>query len=140
MVQVRRSTESGQLWFLMFHLSAEHFWTTLFSYQLHRGQHEDLQKRIIGASSLAHSSGHGWKGRWIAEAKPSKRWTPTNTYSLKKLLKLSKIQVFLTLSLAPLLEVGPGHFSNYCSLQVAPAALKGGLNEEDTFHCTFSVI
>ena len=30
-------------------------------------------------------------------------------------------------------------YSDHCSLQVAPAALKDRLNAEDKFHCTFTV-
>ena len=51
---------------------------------------------------VVYSLGHGWRIGGSAVAKLGRMWTPTDTYGQRKLLE-SKIQLFLTLSLAPLL-------------------------------------
>ena len=58
-----KEAEIAKLWFLRILFSADHFWTSLFSHQLHRGGHKDLQQEGHGSittSSPGHSSGHSW--------------------------------------------------------------------------------
>ena len=76
------------------HLSADPFWTSLFSHKMHRCGHGDLQQRIIGASLPPlrdiNLDTVGGKGRSTV-TKLSRTWTPlTDASGLKKLLKLIK--------------------------------------------------
>ena len=59
MVQVRESRESKQFWFLSIHLSAEPFWTRLFSPQLHKGDGDLQQKDERGEHVDLKQEDHG---------------------------------------------------------------------------------